>query len=90
MTGASRLHIAMQEGQKLSWAGSLVPASYTFALSCCPRSKKAVLLQELLYNTQSVNDLDKLAASNVRLHKDSIFTHNDILGIKNLKQYFQV
>ena len=44
---------------------------------------------ELLYNTQNVNDLDKLAASNVRLHKDNIFTHNDILGIKNLKQYFQ-
>ena len=45
---------------------------------------------ELLYNTQVVNDLDKLAATNVRLHKDNIFTRNDILGIKNLKQYFQV
>ena len=45
---------------------------------------------ELLYNTQSINDLDKLAASSVRLHKDSVFTFNDILGRKNLKQYFQV
>lgn len=45
---------------------------------------------ELLYNTQTVGDLDSLTATNVRLHKDAIFTHNDILGQKNLKQYFQV
>lgn len=44
---------------------------------------------ELLYNTQTVGDLDSLTATNVRLHKDAIFTHNDILGQKNLKQYFQ-